>query len=155
MNIHAVQTCAEPDWLDLRAALWPHSPVPSHLKEMQQLLSEPHRFGQFLARNAQGVAVGLVEASVRTDYVNGTSTSPVGFLEGIYVRPDCRQQGVATALVQRAMQWAGAQGCSEFASDTSVDNPISLGMHRKLGFVETERVVYFRKPIEPSSDSAV
>jgi aminoglycoside 6'-N-acetyltransferase I len=40
--------------------------------------------------------------------------------------------------------WGRAQGCSEFASDAELENVDSHAMHRALGFVETERVVYFR-----------
>lgn len=148
MNINTPQTCDDPDWLELRVALWPDSSNESHLKEMKRLVSERHRFGQFIARDAQGAAIGLAEASVRTDYVNGTESSPVGFLEGIYVKPASRQRGVARALVLIAMRWASANGCSEFASDTSIENRISQDMHRRLGFAETERVVYFKKQIE-------
>ncbi len=147
MNINPAQTCDEPDWLALRVALWPHASPESHLSEMMHLLREPHRFAQFIARDEQGEALGLLEAAVRSDYVNGTASSPVGFLEGIYVKPAAREQGVARALVQVAMQWAGANGCTEFASDTAIENHMSQEMHRRLGFVETERVVYFKRLI--------
>jgi aminoglycoside 6'-N-acetyltransferase I len=38
-----------------------------------------------------------------------------------------------------------SMGCSEFASDTLLDNVESHKFHAALGFQETERVVYFRK----------
>jgi aminoglycoside 6'-N-acetyltransferase I len=34
------------------------------------------------------------------------------------------------------------------ASDALLDNGASHAMHRALGFEETERVVFFRKPLE-------
>ena len=111
-------------------------------------MGEPHRFGQFIARDEQGVAWGFIEASIRHDYVNGTDSSPVGFLEGLYVKPLGRRQGVASALVQVVMQWAKSGGCSELASDASIKNRKSQAMHKSLGFVETERVVYFNKRLE-------
>lgn len=148
MNISPLQSCDEPDWLELRKALWSHRSTDEHIEEMNHLSSEPRRFGQFIARDDQGTALGFIEASVRSDYVNGTKSSPVGFLEGIYVKPESRREGVANALVQAAMLWARSNGCSEFASDTSLENQISQKMHRRLGFIETERVVYFKKLIE-------
>nr|WP_241823604.1 GNAT family N-acetyltransferase [Sphingomonas sp. Sph1(2015)] len=48
------------------------------------------------------------------------------------------------ALVAAVADWGRAQGCSEFASDAELENVDSHAMHRALGFVETERVVYFR-----------
>jgi len=35
----------------------------------------------------QLLPIGFVEASLRSEYVNGTSTSPVAFLKGLYVVP--------------------------------------------------------------------
>ncbi len=69
------------------------------------------------------------------------------FLEGIYVREDARRQGVARALVGVVQAWGGALGCLDFASDAALDNTDSHALHRALGFIETERVVYFRKPL--------
>jgi aminoglycoside 6'-N-acetyltransferase I len=77
--------------------------------------------------------------------VNGCETSPVAFLEGIYVEPWARRQGVAKELVAEVERWAFARGCQEFASDALLDDTDSHGMHVALGFEETERVVYFRK----------
>jgi aminoglycoside 6'-N-acetyltransferase I len=85
--------------------------------------------------------------SVRTDFVNGCEHRPVLFLEGIYTRPAHRGRGVARALCEAAGQWGCEHGCREFASDVYLDDEQSLGAHRRLGFDETERVVYFRKPL--------
>lgn len=109
--------------------------------------ASPDRFAQFVAYDASGKALGFVEGSVRNDYVNGTSSSPVAFLEGIYVVPPARLQGVARALVASLEQWALSVGCREFASDAQLENEGSHEMHRALGFRETERVVYFRKAL--------
>ncbi|AZW16199.1 GNAT family N-acetyltransferase [Bordetella hinzii] len=92
-------------------------------------------------------AVGLAEAALRRDYVNGCETSPVAFLEGLYVVPDSRRQGVGAALCAEIERWGREQGCREFASDTALDNHASQALHRRLGFAETERVVFFRKPL--------
>lgn len=81
---------------------------------------------------------------MRHDYVNGTSSSAVAFLEGIYVHPSWRRHGVARALVAAVMNWGRSQGCGELASDALLENTSSHLMHEALGFEETERVVYFR-----------
>ena len=131
-------------WLQLRMALWPADRA-DHLQEMQELCAQAGRYAQFLAYSAFGEPQGLVEVALRSDYVNGTDSSPVGFLEGLYVAPAFRKQGIAAMLVKTAEQWAREQGCTEMASDALLDNTASQAMHRALGFVETERVVYFRK----------
>jgi aminoglycoside 6'-N-acetyltransferase I len=100
-----------------------------------------------LARDVSGVALGFVEASKRVDYVNGTSTSPVAFLEGIYVVPEFRRRGVARSLVDAVVNWARGEKCRELASDSLLPNTDAHAAHRALGFDETERVVYFRMVI--------
>ena len=145
-----VQPCADAHdigWLALRLLLWPASRAEEHQDEMAELCASPDRFAQFIARDCNGIAVGFVEVALRSDYVSGTETSPVGFLEGILVRPEFRRRGVARTLVATAEQWASSVGCSEFASDAAIENAASHSLHAALGFVETERVVFFRKSL--------
>jgi len=136
-----------PDWLALRQALWPDTPRHEHLAEMASFLASPERFLQLVARTDCGEPAGLAEASVRTDYVNGTATSPVAFLEGVFVAPGQRRRGVASSLLTRVATWARERGCHELASDAPLDNEVSHALHKALGFRETERVVYFSKAL--------
>jgi aminoglycoside 6'-N-acetyltransferase I len=137
----------QPGWLALRQALWPHCPREEHLAEMTSFIASPERYVQYVAYTRSGQAVGFAEASVRTDYVNGTTTSPVAFLEGLYVLPEARRNGIAKSLVSAVSDWALSVGCRELASDASLENLISQTVHRALGFEETERVVFFRKSL--------
>ena len=132
-------------WLSLRSRLWPDGNASEHLRYMADALARGHFVR--LASAPDGSAVGFVEASQRVDYVNGTSTSPVAFLEGLYVEPSARRKGVAQALVAEVARWAAAQGCSELASDSPIENVAAHATHRALGFEETERVVYFRRAV--------
>lgn len=142
MTVEPIAPRDIPDWLRLRRALWPEDGGDGHARELPTMLADPARFTQFLAR-VDGEAVGLAEASVRHDHVNGTSSSPVAFLEGLYVVPAHRRRGVARRLVAAAADWARSRGLAELASDAPVGNAASLAMHARLGFTETERVVYF------------
>lgn len=139
------------DWVAMRTALWPgggdHG---GHDTDIGLLLADPGETVNLMARDSSGAPVGFAEASLRRDYVNGCDTSPVGFLEGIYVVPAARGQGVARALVAAVQDWTRAQGCTELASDAAIDNHDSLKMHAALGFSETQRVVFFRKVIQAS-----
>lgn len=136
------------DWLELRTLLWPGSPE-DHPGEMEAILASDELLC-VIARDVDGRPLGFAEAAIRHDYVNGCDTSPVGFLEGIFVRPEARRQGVARALVAAALDWVRSMGCSEFASDAEIDNFDSHTMHRALGFAETGRVVYFRQQLAPT-----
>jgi len=137
------------DWLSLRLELWPDCPRQQHLAEMASFLREPERFVQFIVRDPSGGGIGFAEASIRTDYVNGTSSSPVAYLEGLFVAPEARGRGVARSLVLAVSEWALGAGCTELASDTQPGNLVSQAVHTQLGFVETERAVFFSKPLGP------
>jgi len=143
-----IELCAsveQPGWLFLRQLLWPHCTQAEHLAEMRAFVAQPDRYIQFMAYGESYQAVGFVEASLRNDYVNGTESSPVAFLEGLYVVPRHRRRGIARCLVAAIGEWAAAHGCHEFASDAPLKNELSQAVHKALGFMETERVVYFRK----------
>lgn len=129
----------------MRTALWPNGGNGAHAADIAELLVDAGETINLIARDTDGTALGFAEAALRRDYVNGCKTSPVAFLEGIFVKPEARGQGVARALVATVEAWAREQGCTEFASDAAPENFASLDMHRALGFVETQRVVFFRK----------
>jgi len=135
-------------WLALRLAMFPHHPVEFLREELVALLADPQRHAAFVAEDADSTLLGFAEVALRTDYVPGMRTSPVAFLEAIHVAPAARRRGIARALVTRALAWGRARGCSEFASDALLDNEASHAMHRALGFVETRRVVFFRRDID-------
>jgi aminoglycoside 6'-N-acetyltransferase I len=135
-------------WLQLRRELWPDCPDDKHFAEMKQFCANPGRYAQFIAYDDRGAAIGMAEASLRTDYVNGASSSPVAFLEGLYVVPDARRLGVARALVEKVERWGRGAGCRELASDARIENELSRAVHESLGFDETERVVCFLKELE-------
>ena len=90
-------------------------------------------------------AVGFSQVSIRHDHVLGTHSSPVGHLEGIYVCPDYRKRGIAQNLVSMGEDWVRDYGCAEFASDCEMKNEDSFAFHLRVGFVETERLIYFSK----------
>jgi aminoglycoside 6'-N-acetyltransferase I len=125
--------------------LWPEASAVEHLEGMADALGRGHYVR--LAVSSDGTVIGFIEASKRVDYVNGTSSSPVAFIEGLYVVPASRREGVARALVSSVEHWAVSEQCRELASDSLLDNATAHAAHRALGFVETERVVYFCKAL--------
>jgi aminoglycoside 6'-N-acetyltransferase I len=135
-------------WATLRHELWPDATVEAHAEEAEVILQHPGSAAAFIAWDAQE-ATGFAEVALRHDYVNGCTTSPVAFLEGIYVRPAYRRQGFALLLCKAVEDWAVGRNCAELASDVEIRNAISQDMHIAAGFEETERVVYYRKPLPP------
>jgi aminoglycoside 6'-N-acetyltransferase I len=144
-----IETCGPdqiPQWVALRCALWPDEDQEAMAREAPAMLGQPGLL-VLLAREGDAVT-GFAEASIRRDYVNGCETSPVAFVEGIYVVPEKRGCGVARALIGAVEDWARKQGIKELASDALLDNGPSHAMHQALGLSETERVVYFRKALD-------
>ena len=125
----------------LRIALWPDSGP-------DVFPLEPDGDEVYLLARYNGVPAGFAELSLRRDYVSGCETSPVGFLEGIYVIPEQRRHGIARAIVAAAERWARDHGCTEFGSDALLDNLASHRMHAALGFAEVSRVVQFHKALD-------
>ena len=135
-------------WAQLRLALWPRHGLEDHRADIiGTFLPGNGQAVAFIARNGANEAVGFAEAALRHVYVNGCCCSPVLFLEGIYTRPAERRTGVARALCSAVAKWGKGLGCSEFASDAALDNTASHALHAALGFAETQRVVFFRKPL--------
>jgi aminoglycoside 6'-N-acetyltransferase I len=139
------------EWLALALKLWPDYSA----TEMQDILTEildSDRETAFLMRDENGKAIAFVNLSLRYEYVPEATRSPVGYIEGIYVKDEYRHQGFGEELVEYAEQWALKQGCVELASDALVENTASHKFHVKTGFREAERTVFFIKQLVRSSE---
>lgn len=126
----------------LALKLWPDHDREEMYEELSSLMAKPDA-AFFLAENASGFA----QCQLRYDYVEGTESSPVGYLEGIYVEEGCRRQGLARAMLAACENWAREQGCREFASDCELTNAQSLRFHLSLGFEEANRIICFAKKL--------
>ena len=143
---------ARPDdargWATLRHALWPDQPLQELVEEAETFFStDDARLASVLVADKAGQGlVGFAELSLRP-YAEDCRTSPVAFLEGWYVTPSMRRQGVGRALVRAAEEWGRAQGCREFGSDTQFDNSASIAAHLALGFDDAGALRSFRKDL--------
>ena len=93
------------------------------------------------------IPIGFAQCGLRHDYVEGTESRPVGYLEGIYVREEYRNRGYARELLAECEKWAKQKGCSEYASDCELNNDASLQFHMRVGFTEANRIICFTKRI--------
>ncbi|MCP5036755.1 MAG: GNAT family N-acetyltransferase [Rhodobacteraceae bacterium] len=148
MNIEPGSRGNLDEWARMRAMFWDSTTTQDHAAELiHDFLSGTSDQRAFIALSDQGEGLGFAEISLRRDYVPNCTTSPVLFLEGIFVRPRHRRKGVARRLIEVVSDWGRAAGCTDFASDAALDNKESHAFHSALGFRETERVVYFHQPI--------
>ena len=134
------------EWLDLALKLWADQSSQEMQQSLANILNSERETG-FLVRNDDGKAMGFINLSLRSDYVSGATSSPVAYVEGIYVKDEYRNQGVGKYLIEFASRWALKNGCTELASDALIENTASYDFHTKIGFQEVERVVTFIKQI--------
>lgn len=130
---------------ELAIRLWNDHTVPE-LEEMFDDLCKDNNAICFI-KYVNDIAVGFAQCQIRTDYVEGTKTSPVGYLEGIFVDEKYRHNGYAKELLNECEKWAKEKNCTEFASDCELDNDISFNFHLSIGFEEANRIICFRKDI--------
>lgn len=130
---------------ELACQLWPEHTARELREEYAAIMEKPD--AAFFLAYGEGAAVGFAQCQLRHDYVEGTDSSPVGYLEGIYVTQNCRKQGIAKALLAACENWAKAQGCTEFASDCELTNTQSLQFHLNMGFREANRIICFTKKL--------
>jgi len=129
-------------WAELCVALWPDLTVDAILKMSYEGLFK-NEFLYF--ENEEPVA--FISLSLRSDYVEGTDSSPVGYIEGLYVKPEFRRKGIAELLVDYAKEWSEKYGCTEIASDCVLDNTVSQAFHTGIGFTEANRIVCYTMKI--------
>ncbi len=144
-SIRRCDTADLAEWARLRQALWPDGSAEEHADEIGAALPEGILRG-YLVIGEDERAVGFAEVSIRR-YANGSTQSPVPFLEGIWIVPEYRQHGIGGLLIERISADCAAEGFVELCSDAEIDNLVSHHAHESWGFAETERVVYFRKPL--------
>ncbi len=130
---------------ELVCRLWPEHTVEEMRPELAEIMAKPD--AAFFLAYAGQIPVSFAQCQLRRDYVEGTESSPVGYLEGIYVAEDYRKQGLAKALLAACETWAKGKGCAEFASDCELTNTQSLQFHLNAGFREANRIICFTKKI--------
>ncbi|MFN4243797.1 MAG: GNAT family N-acetyltransferase [Tepidisphaerales bacterium] len=147
-----------PEWVRLRAALWPDADPAELEKQCRDFLAGVRTAALpravFVYDRGDGRLGAFQEVSIR-GAAEGCATDRVAYLEGLLVERDLRRQGIARKLVEAAEQWARAQGCAEIASDVLAGNHVSQKMHLRLGYGPVRPLVHFRKPLGPVKPAAV
>src|SRR5258705_12039626 len=107
IHVREVEPRDASQWVALRCALWLEGSKAEHAAEVARFFGEPRAergglpeavFVAVASSRSDSTIVGFAEVSRRA-YAEGCETTPVGFLEGWYVAPEYRRQGVVRALV--------------------------------------------------------
>lgn len=88
------------EWVRMRLALWPHHTVAEMAEEAAIIVADAEQPVVVAVRD-DGSLCGLLEAAIHTE-APGCTTNRIGYLEGWWVDPDMRRQGVGRLLVAAA-----------------------------------------------------
>jgi aminoglycoside 6'-N-acetyltransferase I len=145
LNIRRATLADRSEWLRMRRGLWPEDDLETLEHDMDKLLADPLT-PVFVLERTDGKLGAFIETGTRK-YADGSLSSPVGYIEGWYVNDDLRGQGIGKALMQTAEDWARSIGLTEMASDTWLENEVSIKAHLSGGYEEVERLVHFLKTL--------
>ena len=130
---------------NLAVIMWDENSVEDLSNEFAELLSKDD--AQIFLKYENDIPVGFAQCQLRSDYVEGTETTPIGYLEGIFILENYRNRGYAKELLNECEMWAKAKGCKEFASDCEIDNDNSFKFHMAMNFTEANRIICFTKKL--------
>lgn len=135
------------EWVLMGLELWPaHKRI--DLEKELKINLKSRKSKTILIKNENGEYLGFINLTLRTDYVQGAKSTPVAYVEGIFIKPKYRKQGIAKILIKEAERWAKKKGCKELGSDAEIENISSQNFHTNLGFKKTGVNVHFIKKIK-------
>lgn len=133
-------------WQKMRREIYPILNPEYDRREMEQIADSDIWFCYFIEDKA-GETIGLVELSSR-NIVDGCLSSPVAYLEGLYLQAEYRGRGLGRQAMRLVLDWCRERGFSELATDAELENVGAQSFYRSLGFEETDRVVEYRIQID-------
>ena len=147
MKARLTQVHDREDLLLLRSRLWPDTDPEKHRFEILEMATRPDRWATFVYPGPDGRLQGFVEVSLRED-ATSIRRDRIGYIEGWFVEPNHRRQGIGRKLAKAAETWAREHGCAAMASDADLDDAQSHCAHTALGYFESGREVLFRKSLD-------
>ncbi len=66
------------------------------------------------------------------------------FISDLYVAPEYRRQGIATALIERVRGWGWTKGINRLSLILPVNSP-AHGLYAKIGFKPVQTMLYFKE----------
>ena len=98
-----------------------------------QILKEPSQ-AIFVAQDEVGHVIGLLTVGRQQSLWHSGASA---LIQELVVDRAARRRGVGRALIQAAIEWARAAGCSEIGVSTELDNQDAQAFYRRTGFDES------------------
>ena len=130
------------DLVEMASLLWRDEDVVSLQETFRKVLTSKEK-RTYLCVDDNEQAVAFIYVALRYESVQGARETPVGYIEGLYVQPEYRRQGIAHLLIHEASNWAYKKGAEQLASNAQAENELSIDFHKAVGFSEVGRVACF------------
>ncbi|MDJ0716028.1 MAG: GNAT family N-acetyltransferase [Prochloraceae cyanobacterium] len=130
-------------WKQMRQTLYSGLETEFHEQEMQWIFTSDDK-ACFIFLSDRDEIMGFLEISLR-NIVDGCLGNPVGYIEGIYLKPQYRGCGYGREIINYAADWFRSRGCQDMATDAEIDNINAQEFYKSLGFQETYCIVEFKK----------
>ncbi len=75
---------------NLAILMWDSTSVNELIADFSEIISKGK--SQFFLKYENDIPIGFAQCQLRYDYVEGTTMSPVGYLEGIFIKEEYRNK---------------------------------------------------------------
>lgn len=141
MTVEPISTYNIKALAQLMLELWPDSSFDEELESCIIILNNDNDVCYLIKDKETYIA--FIHLTVRLDYVEGANRSPVAYIEGLYVKENWRHLGIGKKMITLGTEWGRQKGCKQMASDTELNNVTSIEIHKRMGFLEANRIVCF------------
>ena len=106
---------------------------------LKLLLNSPDQAQMFVARHQAAGIVGMVSAQLVISTAMG---APSAWIEDMVVLEQFRGQGVGTALLEKAKEWAKSKGAKRIQLVADADNTSALDFYKNLDWQPTRLFIW-------------
>ncbi len=130
-----------PIWREMRESIYESLSSEFHDREMNLIFISDDWHCLFI-KNENDKILGFVELSSR-NIVDGCLSSPVAYIEGLYIKKENRRKGLGADSVKEIKKWCKEREFTELGADTEFENIAAQKFFKSIGFRETFRIVEF------------
>ena len=126
---------------ELALALWPNNEKDLIKSDLVYIIG--HLNNRVLLAKSDEEYIGFIHMSIRSGFVEGADTTPVGYIEGVYVKPDYRRKGVAKELYHAGLEWLKSEKCSQIGADIGINDNMCPDFYIGMGYKEANRIICY------------
>ncbi len=114
--------------------------LPTHVEALAAILADPNQ--QLIVVDSEGRIAGCAQLSFLPGLTYAGNWRAQ--IEGVRVAPALRGQGVGHALIEHAIELAGARGCALVQLTTDRRRPEAVAFYERIGFVDSHHGMKLR-----------